>query len=130
MKSHSLFSQATQPSTSMSEPPEPDKNAHELPSLNFLPEIQTPPPDDIAAASTHSELQIPSTENTPPPDAPVLSIDTLTPPPDVEPPLSEGVVKHNGEAMFGCSLMGMRSRRFHRSNESDKTGFKALYVKY
>lgn len=88
----------------MSEPPGPDKNAHEHPSLNLLPEIQTPPPDDIAAAPTPSELQIPSTENTPPQDAPVLSIDTLTPPPDVEPLLSEGVVKHNGEAMFGCLL--------------------------
>ncbi|XP_023268850.1 uncharacterized protein LOC111659982 [Seriola lalandi dorsalis] len=88
---------AAQPITSMSEPPGSDTNAHDHPSLNLLPEIQTPPPEEIAA-TTPSELQIPSTENTAPQDAPVLSIDTLTPPPEAEPLLSEGLVKDSGNA--------------------------------
>uniref|UniRef100_A0A3Q1JQ02 Histone-lysine N-methyltransferase, H3 lysine-36 specific n=1 Tax=Anabas testudineus TaxID=64144 RepID=A0A3Q1JQ02_ANATE len=91
-----LIGKATQPITSMSESLGPDKNAHEHPSLNLLPEIQTPPPDDIAAATTPSELQIPSAENASPQNAPVLSIDTLTPPPDIEPSLSESLIKDNG----------------------------------
>ncbi|XP_022618390.1 histone-lysine N-methyltransferase, H3 lysine-36 and H4 lysine-20 specific-like [Seriola dumerili] len=88
---------AAQPITSMSEPPGSDTNAHDHPSLNLLPEIQTPPPEEIVA-TTPSELQIPSTENTAPQDAPVLSIDTLTPPPEAEPSLSEGLVKDSGNA--------------------------------
>ncbi|KAK2828704.1 hypothetical protein Q5P01_019738 [Channa striata] len=88
---------ALQPITSMSEPPGSDKNAHEHPSLNLLPEIQTPPPDDVAA-TTPSDLHISSTENTSLRDAPVLSLDTLTPPPEAEPLLSEGLVKDNGKA--------------------------------
>ncbi|AWP00048.1 nsd1a [Scophthalmus maximus] len=88
---------ATPPITSMSEPPGLDKNAHGHPSLNLIPEIQTPPPEEIAA-TTPSELQIPSTENTSPQDAPVLSIDTLTPPPEAEPSLSEGLIKDSGNA--------------------------------
>lgn len=96
MTSGHLFSQATQPITSMSGPPVSDKNAQDPPSLNLLPEIQTPPPEEIAE-TTPSELQIPSTENTTPQDAPVLSIDTLTPPPEAEPSLSEGLVKDKGE---------------------------------
>ncbi|XP_037604674.1 histone-lysine N-methyltransferase, H3 lysine-36 specific isoform X2 [Sebastes umbrosus] len=86
---------ATQPVTSPSEPPGLDSSAHDHPSLNLLPEIQTPPPEDIAATMP-SELQIPSTENTSPQDAPVLSIDTLTPPPEAVPSLSEGLVKGSG----------------------------------
>lgn len=99
MKSCPLFSQDTQPVTSPSEPPGSDSSAHDHPSLNLLPEIQTPPPEEIAAAMP-SELQIPSTENTSPQDAPVLSIDTLTPPPEADPSLSEGLVKGSGEEVF------------------------------
>uniref|UniRef100_A0A3Q1EBY2 Nuclear receptor binding SET domain protein 1b n=1 Tax=Acanthochromis polyacanthus TaxID=80966 RepID=A0A3Q1EBY2_9TELE len=88
---------ASQPVTSVSESSGSDKNAHDHPSLNLLPEIQTPPPEEIVAP-TPSELHIPSTENPSPQDAPVLSIDTLTPPPEVEPSLSEGLVKDNGSA--------------------------------
>lgn len=97
-----LFPQASQHITSMSEPPGLDANAHDHPSLNLLPEIQTPPPEEVTATTTPSELQMPSTENTPSQDAPVLSIDTLTPPPEAEPSLSEGlVVKDNGESVLG-----------------------------
>lgn len=101
MKSRHVFSQPSQPITSMPEPAGSDKDAHDHPSLNLLPEIQTPPPEEIAATKP-SELQIPSTENTSPQDAPVLSIDTLTPPPEADPSLSEGLVKETGKAVFVC----------------------------
>ncbi|XP_078121806.1 uncharacterized protein nsd1b isoform X2 [Sander vitreus] len=84
---------ATQPISSVSEPPGSDNSTHDHPSL--LPEIQTPPPEEIAA-TTPSELQIPSTENATPQDAPVLSIDTLTPPPEADSSPAEGLVKGNG----------------------------------
>ncbi|XP_053188161.1 histone-lysine N-methyltransferase, H3 lysine-36 specific, partial [Scomber japonicus] len=86
---------ASQPITSMSELPVSD--TQHPPSLNLLPEIQTPPPEEIPV-TTPAELQIPSTENTSPQDAPVLSIDTLTPPPEAEPSLAEGPVKDDGKA--------------------------------
>lgn len=96
-----MFSQVTQPITPVSEPPGSVKDTHDHPSLNLLPEIQTPPPEEIAA-TTPSELQIPSTENTSPQDAPVLSIDTLTPPPEADPLLSEALVKDTGKTVFVC----------------------------
>lgn len=102
MKSRHLFSQATQLTMSMSKPLVSDNSAHEQPSLSLLPEIQTPPPEEIAE-TTPSELQIPSSENTSPQDAPVLSIDTLTPPPEADPSLSEGLIKDNGEEVFASS---------------------------
>jgi len=96
-----LFSQASQSITSTSELLELDKNAHDHPSSAILPEIQTPPPEE-AAALVPAELQIPSIENPSPQDTPVLSIDTLTPPPEAEPSLSEGLFKNNGKAAFVC----------------------------
>ncbi|XP_054481550.1 LOW QUALITY PROTEIN: histone-lysine N-methyltransferase, H3 lysine-36 specific [Anoplopoma fimbria] len=90
-----LIGKDTQPITATSEPPGSDSSAPDHPSVNLLPEIQTPPPEEIAA-TTPSELQIPSTENTSPQDAPALSIDTLTPPPESDLSLSEGLVKGNG----------------------------------
>nr|XP_057942886.1 histone-lysine N-methyltransferase, H3 lysine-36 specific isoform X2 [Doryrhamphus excisus] len=57
------------------------KNALDSPSLNALPEIQTPPPEEITLTT---ELQIPRAENSSPREAQVLSIDTLTPPPETE----------------------------------------------
>ncbi|XP_061595252.1 histone-lysine N-methyltransferase, H3 lysine-36 specific [Cololabis saira] len=92
-----LIGKVTQPITSLSEDPGSDKDAHDLPSTALPPEVQTPPPEEIATI-TPSEIQIPSTENTCPPDTPVLSIDTLTPPPEVEPLLPEELVKNNGRA--------------------------------
>ncbi|XP_031695506.1 uncharacterized protein LOC116377886 [Anarrhichthys ocellatus] len=80
--------------TAMSEPPGSDSSTQDPPSVNLVPEIQTPPPEEIAA-TTPPELQIPSTENTSPQDAPVLSVDTLTPPPESDLSLSEGIVKGN-----------------------------------
>ncbi|XP_030601999.1 histone-lysine N-methyltransferase, H3 lysine-36 and H4 lysine-20 specific isoform X2 [Archocentrus centrarchus] len=88
---------ASQPISSISQPSHSYKSAHDRPSLNLLPEIQTPPPEEITAA-TPSELQIPCTENTSSPDAPVLSIDTLTPPPEAEPSLPESIVRESGSA--------------------------------
>lgn len=102
----SLHLQATQPITSMSETSESDKSSlptHDHASLNLLPEVQTPPPEEVTA-TVPTELQIPSPENTPPPDAPVLSIDTLTPPPEAEPSLPEGLVSSSGRAAFKSCL--------------------------
>ncbi|XP_034033776.1 LOW QUALITY PROTEIN: histone-lysine N-methyltransferase, H3 lysine-36 and H4 lysine-20 specific-like [Thalassophryne amazonica] len=87
--------------------PEPENSVHDHTSLNLLPEIQTPPPDDITETIKPSELQISTTENTTSQDAPVLSIDTLTPPPEVEPLLSEGLVKDSGNV----PLLGRKRKR-------------------
>ncbi|XP_077402449.1 uncharacterized protein nsd1b [Vanacampus margaritifer] len=67
--------------TLSSQPPVLDKNALGPPSLNALPEMQTPPPEEITLTT---ELQIPSAENTSRQEAQALSIDTLTPPPEAE----------------------------------------------
>ncbi|XP_010770333.1 microtubule-associated protein futsch-like isoform X7 [Notothenia coriiceps] len=91
-----LIGKETQPV--MSEHPGSDSSSQDdHPSLNLPPEIQTPPPEEIPT-TTPSALQIPNTENTSTQDAPVLSIDTLTPPPEADHLLSEGLVKGNGSA--------------------------------
>ncbi|KAK5917818.1 hypothetical protein CgunFtcFv8_002630 [Champsocephalus gunnari] len=91
-----LIGKETQPV--MSEHPVSDSSSQDdHPSLNLPPEIQTPPPEEIPT-TTPSELQIPNTENTSSQDAPVLSIDTLTPPPEADHLVSEGLVKGNGSA--------------------------------
>lgn len=95
-----FFFQAAQPITPLPEPLGPDQNEHEHATLNLLPEVQTPPPDHTAIPTLPSELHVPSTENTSTQDAPVLSIDTLTPPPEVEPSLSESFIRDNGEEAF------------------------------
>ncbi|KAM6907189.1 uncharacterized protein nsd1b [Xenentodon cancila] len=92
-----LIGKDTQPITSVSEDLGSDKNASDHPSTALTPEIQTPPPEEVATA-TPSEIQIPRTESACPPDTPALSIDTLTPPPEVEPLLPEDLVKVNGRA--------------------------------
>ncbi|XP_061608937.1 uncharacterized protein nsd1b isoform X2 [Phyllopteryx taeniolatus] len=76
--------------TLSSQPPILDKNALEPPSLNALPEMQTPPPEEITLTT---EFQIPSAENPSPQEAQALSIDTLTPPPEAEaePPPIKGL---------------------------------------
>ncbi|XP_061660354.1 histone-lysine N-methyltransferase, H3 lysine-36 specific [Syngnathoides biaculeatus] len=81
--------------TLSSELPVLEKSALEPPSLDALPEIQTPPPEEITLTT---EFQIPSAENTSPQEAQVLSIDTLTPPPeaDVEPLLIKGLAGDTG----------------------------------
>ncbi|XP_077596420.1 uncharacterized protein nsd1b [Stigmatopora nigra] len=68
-----------------SQTPIVDKTALEAPSLNALPEMQTPPPEEMTLTT---QLQIPSAVNPSPQKAQALSIDTLTPPPEteVEPP--------------------------------------------
>uniref|UniRef100_A0A3P9IB78 Histone-lysine N-methyltransferase, H3 lysine-36 specific n=2 Tax=Oryzias latipes TaxID=8090 RepID=A0A3P9IB78_ORYLA len=84
------------PVTSAPEPLDSDNNTSDHPPSTVLPEIQTPPPEEIAA-TTPPELQIPSSQHTKPRDTPVLSTDTLTPPPEVEPLLSEVLPKDNKE---------------------------------
>lgn len=86
--------QAAQPVTTASDLLALDKDTHEHPSLKFIPEIQTPPPEEMTPPQP--ELKIPSTENSR--DAPVETVDTLTPPPETDSSLSEGFVKNAGEA--------------------------------
>lgn len=89
-----VFPQAVQPVTATSDPLALDKDTREHPSLKFIPEIQTPPPEEMAPAQ--SELKIPSAENSQ--DAPVDTVDTLTPPPETDsssPP--EGFIKNPGK---------------------------------
>ncbi|XP_061819007.1 uncharacterized protein nsd1b isoform X2 [Nerophis lumbriciformis] len=73
-----------------------EKHALDPPSLNALPEIQTPPPEEFTLTT---ELQVPSAENPSRREAQVLSIDTLTPPPEAEaePPLSDSPAKDVSE---------------------------------
>ncbi|KAI3373285.1 hypothetical protein L3Q82_006592 [Scortum barcoo] len=101
-----LIGKATPPVASMPEPAGSDKDTHDHPSLNLLPEIQTPPPEEMSAMKP-SELQIPSSENTSSQDAPVLSIDTLTPPPEADPSLSEGLIKETGTTL----VLGRKRKR-------------------
>lgn len=77
-----------------------DKDTLQHPSLKFLPEIQTPPPEE--APPSQPELKIPSAENSQ--DAPVDTVDTLTPPPETDSSLSEGFVKDTGKAAPPLSL--------------------------
>lgn len=85
--------QAVQPVTTTPDLLAMDKDTHERPSLKFIPEIQTPPPEEITPSQ--SELKIPSTENSQ--DAPVDTVDTLTPPPETDASLPEGFIKHPGK---------------------------------
>lgn len=87
-----MFSQVVQPVPATSDLA-PDKDAHQHPPLKFIPEMQTPPPEETAP--TQSELKIPSTENSR--DVPVNAVDTLTPPPETDSPPSKGFVKTTGE---------------------------------
>nr|XP_020496175.1 histone-lysine N-methyltransferase, H3 lysine-36 and H4 lysine-20 specific-like isoform X1 [Labrus bergylta] len=101
-----LIGKASQPVTSTSELPEFDKDTDDHPPVDLLPEIQTPPPEEMAA-TTPSELQISNPEITSPKEAPVLSIDTLTPPPEADPSLPEGLVKDNVSA----PVLGRKRKR-------------------
>ncbi|XP_077962981.1 uncharacterized protein nsd1b isoform X2 [Gasterosteus aculeatus] len=92
-----LIGKDTPPVVATSEPPGSDNSAQDQPPVDLLPEIQTPPPEEIAATAP-SELPIPSTENTTPQDAPVLSVDTLTPPPESDLSLPQVLVKDNVNA--------------------------------
>lgn len=95
----------------MSEPPALDKVGPEEPSLNLLPEIQTPPPEDVAA--TPSELQIPCADNTSSQEAAVPAIETLTPPPDVDPSVLEGLVKDAGKTASDYLLALLHGKKSH-----------------
>uniref|UniRef100_A0A4W5NU84 Nuclear receptor binding SET domain protein 1b n=1 Tax=Hucho hucho TaxID=62062 RepID=A0A4W5NU84_9TELE len=62
-----------------------EKTTHDHAPLNPLPEIQSLPPEE--PSKTPNGQAPPQIENTPPQDAPILSIDTLTPPPEADPSL-------------------------------------------
>lgn len=96
-------------------PMETHQTTHEFQTLNLVPEIQTPPPEETSATVT-PELQIPNTEDTCPRETPVLSIDTLTPPPEAEPSLSEGVVKDNGNIEVHLCWVILFGRETHGFN--------------
>uniref|UniRef100_A0A674PM08 Histone-lysine N-methyltransferase, H3 lysine-36 specific n=1 Tax=Takifugu rubripes TaxID=31033 RepID=A0A674PM08_TAKRU len=98
-----MIGKAVQPVTTTPDLLAMDKDTHERPSLKFIPEIQTPPPEEITP--TQSELKIPSTENSQ--DAPVDTVDTLTPPPETDASLPEGFIKHPGSA----PLLGRKRKR-------------------
>ncbi|CAB1316487.1 unnamed protein product, partial [Coregonus sp. 'balchen'] len=71
------------------------KTTHDHAPLNPLPEIQTLPPDEPSKTPTGQAP--PPIENTPPQDAPILSIDTLIPPPSL---LSDGLTKNVGDIPY------------------------------
>ncbi|CDQ68141.1 unnamed protein product [Oncorhynchus mykiss] len=75
------------------------KTTHDHALLNPLPEIQTLPPDEPSKTPTGQAP--PPIENTPPQDAPILSIDTLTPPPEGDSSLlSDVLTKNVGEKLY------------------------------
>ncbi|KAM4547278.1 uncharacterized protein nsd1b isoform 2-T3 [Fundulus diaphanus] len=89
-----LMEKANDSVTSLTELPELDKNLPDSSSSSLLPEILTPPPEE-PAPTTPSEVHIPKAENPPTQEMPVLSVDSLTPPPEAEPSLTAGLVKDN-----------------------------------
>ncbi|XP_042165655.1 histone-lysine N-methyltransferase, H3 lysine-36 specific isoform X1 [Oncorhynchus tshawytscha] len=75
------------------------KTTHDHALLNPLPEIQTLPPDEPSKTPTGQAP--PPIENTPPQHAPILSIDTLTPPPEGDSSLlSDGLTKNVGDVPY------------------------------
>ncbi|XP_053704100.1 histone-lysine N-methyltransferase, H3 lysine-36 specific [Synchiropus splendidus] len=78
------------PVPAVSKPEALEKNGEE--SLSLPPEIQTPPPEENSATSS-TAMQIPRLEGPLTQESPVLSIDTLTPPPEAEPTLADVPVK-------------------------------------
>ncbi|XP_072302120.1 uncharacterized protein nsd1b [Eucyclogobius newberryi] len=71
-----------------------------------FPEMQTPPPDEPLVPSP-SELRIPCAENPSSQNAPVIAVDTLTPPPETEPALTEAEAKDSE----GCSVLEKKRKR-------------------
>ncbi|XP_037835007.1 histone-lysine N-methyltransferase, H3 lysine-36 specific isoform X2 [Kryptolebias marmoratus] len=78
--------------TAMSEVSGSDQNQHDHTPAAILPEILTPPPEEtvqtIPAGLQSPKTELPSTQ-----DPPILSMSTLTPPPEADPPPSEGLAK-------------------------------------
>ncbi|XP_043997467.1 uncharacterized protein nsd1b [Gambusia affinis] len=93
-KSLQLFGKANQSVAALCELSDLEKNMADSSSSSLLPEILTPPPEELAPA-TPVETQIPKAEPPSTQELPVLSIDSLTPPPEAEPSLSDGLVKGN-----------------------------------
>ncbi|KAK0138513.1 Histone-lysine N-methyltransferase, H3 lysine-36 and H4 lysine-20 specific [Merluccius polli] len=93
-------------STQSERPPLLDDSGSGCTSQTILPEIQTPPPEEILP--TPSELEVRKTENSPSQEASVLSIDTLTPPPEAETLQStDSLIKDDGSV----SLLKSKRKR-------------------
>eukprot|EP00063_Salmo_salar_P018648 XP_013993483.1 PREDICTED: histone-lysine N-methyltransferase, H3 lysine-36 and H4 lysine-20 specific-like isoform X4 [Salmo salar] len=76
-----------------------EKNTHDHAPLNPLPEIQSLPPEE--PSKTPNGQAPPLIENTPPQDAPILSIDTLTLPPEADPSmLCDSLTKNVGDVPY------------------------------
>lgn len=114
-----MFFQVAQSNSNKPDPLPSGKTTHDHAPLNPLPEIQTLPPDEPSKTPTGQAP--PPIENTPPQDAPILSIDTLTPPPEADPSLlSDGLTKNVGEKLFiykMYTLVGLQkiTRSFHNA---------------
>ncbi|KAJ0004066.1 hypothetical protein NQD34_010280 [Periophthalmus magnuspinnatus] len=72
-------------------------------SQNVFPEMQTPPPEEPSRTSPPT----PCPENSTSQSAPLISVDTLTPPPETEPALTETPVKDSE----GCSVLEKKRKR-------------------
>ncbi|XP_055730042.1 histone-lysine N-methyltransferase, H3 lysine-36 specific-like isoform X4 [Salvelinus fontinalis] len=76
-----------------------EKTTHDHAPLNPLPEIQSLPPEE--PSKTPNGQAPPRIENTPPPDAPILSIDILTLPPEADPSLlCDSLTKNVGDVPY------------------------------
>lgn len=94
-----MFFQVAQSNSNKPDPLPSEKNTHDHAPLNPLPEIQSLPPEE--PSKTPNGQAPPLIENTPPQDAPILSIDTLTLPPEADPSmLCDSLTKNVGEKPF------------------------------
>lgn len=80
----------------MSEVSGSDQNDQDHTPSTILPEMLTPPPEEFVQ-TTPPELQIPKAELPSPQDPPMLSMNTLTPPPEVDPSPAESLVTDNSK---------------------------------
>lgn len=80
--------------------------------MSVLPEIQTPPPEEVATAP--SELPLPSVEKKNAEEAAVSSIETLTPPPDEDPAALGAFSKVPG--ILPSVPLSCESSEFHKLN--------------
>ncbi|XP_037544178.1 uncharacterized protein LOC119420823, partial [Nematolebias whitei] len=94
-----LIGKATEHVTSMSEVPGSDQNDQDHAASTILPEILTPPPEEFVL-TTPPELQIPKAELPSSQDPPMLSMNTLTPPPEADSPAESLVTDNKGAAVF------------------------------
>uniref|UniRef100_A0AAV2JF05 PWWP domain-containing protein n=1 Tax=Knipowitschia caucasica TaxID=637954 RepID=A0AAV2JF05_KNICA len=83
----------------------PDSEQPSSQNSCVFPEMQTPPPEEPLATAA-PELQLPHAENSSSQNAPVISVDTLTPPPETEPAPTEA-----GKDSEGNSVLEKKRKR-------------------